>query len=135
MKELIEKAEAVRRAAYAPYSNFLVGAAILGSDGQVYVGCNVENLSFGATICAERSAICRMVASGCTQIRAVAVVSQGGVSPCGMCRQVLVEFWDKQTSVPVYCVDLESNIKQYALDELLPAAFETDAVDRNVSRQ
>lgn len=135
MNDLIEKADAARRTAYAPYSNFSVGAAILGGDGAVYVGCNVENLSFGATICAERSAICTMVAAGCQEIRAVAVVSEGGVTPCGICRQVLLEFWDKTAAVPVFCADPNGNVNEYKLHELLPAAFETDAIDRNDSSQ
>jgi cytidine deaminase len=133
MKELIEKAADVRLRAHAPYSNFLVGAAILGEDGLIYTGCNVENLSFGATICAERSAICAMIASGCKRIRAAAVVSLGGVTPCGMCRQVLIEFWDKALEVPIFCADLEGNVKQFSLRELLPAAFESEALDRNDS--
>lgn len=91
---LIAKATAVRLQAYAPYSQFSVGAAVLGSDGQVFVGCNVENISYGLTQCAERVAIGSAIASGCRTFLCIALVSdsQEPVSPCGACRQVLAEF-------------------------------------------
>ncbi len=93
-KELMEQARSVSKAAYAPYSNFKVGAAIEGSNGRIYTGCNVENASYGACCCAERAAVCKAVADGCTKFRAIAVVSSGGkpTFPCGICRQVLAEF-------------------------------------------
>ncbi len=90
---LVRAARAARRRAYAPYSHFSVGAAVLSSSGAVVVGCNVENASFGLSICAERAAIHRAVAEGHRRLRAVAVVAgPGGSMPCGACRQVMQEF-------------------------------------------
>jgi cytidine deaminase len=119
---LIEAAILVRQNAYAPYSRFAVGAAILGADGRVYAGCNVENASLGLTICAERNAVAAMIAGGCRSISAVVVVLEGAGSPCGACRQVLAEFGDL---FPVLLVDATSRTatRQWAIGELLPAAF------------
>ncbi len=93
---LLAAAWDVREQAYAPYSGFHVGAALLGSDGVIYRGCNVENLSFGLTICAERSALLAAVAAGCRSFRALVVVAdtREPISPCGACRQVMAEFGD-----------------------------------------
>jgi len=88
----VRAAEAGRRRAYAPYSRFPVGAAVLAGDGSIYAGCNVENLSSGLTQCAERVAIQTAVANGRRRLTAVAVVGAAGISPCGACRQVMHEF-------------------------------------------
>lgn len=116
---LIEAAWAARTQAYAPYSKFAVGAALLGEDGQVFGGCNVENLSYGLTQCAERVAIGRAVASGVRRFVAVAVVADTGVpiSPCGACRQVLAEF-----GVPRVLLANRGERLEFELEALLPRA-------------
>ena len=91
-RDLIRQASEARRQAYAPYSEFAVGAALLGESGRVYTGCNIENVSFGLTVCAERVALFKAVSEGERRFRAVAVVTATGVTPCGACRQVLSEF-------------------------------------------
>lgn len=118
--ELISAAADARGRAYAPYSHFAVGAALLASDGQVYTGCNVENASYGLTICAERNAIAHAVAAGQRAFTAIAVVTENGVTPCGACRQVLAEF---NPQLLVILADIAGNQRRYRLSELLPAAF------------
>ncbi len=116
---LIKAAWEAREMAYAPYSNFSVGAALLAADGRVFPGCNVENISYGLTNCAERVAIGAAVAAGVTKFAAVAVVADTGVpiSPCGACRQVLAEF-----GVPVVILANRRESLEFTLDELLPRA-------------
>jgi cytidine deaminase len=118
--ELIAAATAVRERAYSPYSHFLVGAALRAADGAIYVGCNVENASYGLTICAERNAIAHAVAAGAQTFLAVAVVTENGVTPCGACRQVLAEFEPEMT---VIVADTCGNRRVYTLGELLLDAF------------
>jgi len=118
--ELIAAAAAVRERAYAPYSQFLVGAALRTADGTIFAGCNVENASYGLTICAERNAIAQAIAAGARDFTAVAVVSENGVTPCGACRQVLVEFGPEMT---VIVVDMRGRRRIYTLAELLLDAF------------
>ncbi len=91
-RRLVRAAEQARRKAYAPYSRFPVGAAVLAADGSIYTGCNVENASYGLTLCAERVAIHSAVAGGRRHLVAVAVVGAPGIAPCGACRQVMDEF-------------------------------------------
>ncbi len=117
---LIAAASEVRARAYVPYSHFAVGAALLAGDGQIYIGCNVENASYGLTICAERNAVARAVAAGQRIFTAVAVVTENGVTPCGACRQVLAEF---NPQLLVVVADTAGNQQRYRLSELLPAAF------------
>ena len=116
---LVEMAWETRLKAHAPYSQFQVGAALLASDGRVFTGCNVENLSYGLTMCAERVAIGAAIAAGVNQFEAVAVVADTGVpiSPCGACRQVLAEF-----GVPKVLLANRSERLEFSLDELLPRA-------------
>ena len=117
--DLVELAWKAREAAYAPYSNFAVGAALLAEDGRVFQGCNVENISYGLTNCAERVAIGAAVAAGVRKFAAVAVVADTGVpiSPCGACRQVLAEF-----GVPKIILSNRSESMEFTLEELLPRA-------------
>ncbi len=119
MARLVEAAQGARAAAYAPYSHFAVGAALLAADGTIYTGCNVENASFGLTICAERNAIAHAVAQGARQFPAIAVVTENGVTPCGACRQVLAEF---NREMLVILANTAGQRRAYRLPELLPAA-------------
>jgi cytidine deaminase len=121
-QQLIDAALRTRQQAYAPYSKFSVGAAILSEDGQIFAGCNVENVSFGLTNCAERTAIFAAVAAGHRQFAALAVATDGGYSPCGACRQVLAEFSD---DLPILIVDArsEGHVNEVGLAELLPLRF------------
>ena len=118
---LLKAAEKARENAYAPYSHFRVGAALLGESGKIYPGCNVENASYGLTICAERAAIFAGVASGEKSFKVLAVAADGDevVAPCGACRQVMEEF-----KIPwVAMANLEKKRKIVAFESLLPMAF------------
>jgi len=117
---LIDAARQARQRAYAPYSGFSVGAALRVRSGRVFTGCNVENASYGLTICAERVAVVKAASEGERDFEAIAVVSQGGVMPCGACRQVLAEF---NPNLRVIMVDLEGHKREFCLSELLPEAF------------
>ncbi len=126
-KELIELAKAAMERAYAPYSGFRVGAALLTADGQVYTGCNVENASFSPTCCAERTAFFKAVSEGARDFAAIAVVGgQGGriagfCPPCGVCRQVMLEFCGPD--FPIHMGGPDGQLKTVPLSELLPHAF------------
>ncbi len=117
---LIEAAKEVRECAYAPYSEYKVGAALLAKSGRVYVGCNFENASFGAGTCAERVALGAAIAAGEREFIAIACVGGDGVTPCGICRQALAEFGD----IAVYCADGCGDVREYTLAQLLPHGFE-----------
>ena len=119
-QELIQAAIEVRQRAYAPYSNYLVGAAILVDDGRIFTGVNVENASYGLTICAERTAVFRAVTEGYQKIYAIVVATENAGSPCGACRQVLAEF---AGDVPVWLVDVNGNGRETTLYKLLPDHF------------
>ena len=110
--------------AYVPYSEYRVGAALLTADGTVVTGCNVENASFGATCCAERTAVFSAVAAGHRDFRAIAVATHGADAgtPCGICRQVLAEF-SPDGALEVVCFTPEGVEARYMLAELLPHAF------------
>jgi cytidine deaminase len=116
-------AEQARERAYAPYSDFRVGCAVLGADGRVYSGCNVENASYGLTACAERNAIAAAVAGGCRAVVKVAVTSDrdAPVALCGACRQVIAEFAEPDTEIVSYGAGGEE--ARATLAELLPRAF------------
>jgi cytidine deaminase len=120
--ELIRTATDGRESAYAPYSKFRVGAAVRTAAGDVFAGCNVENASYGLTICAERAAVCAAIAAGHQEIVAVAVVTSGGHAPCGACRQVLSEFGPAM-DVLIVDADDPTRIRTTTLDKLLPQSF------------
>ena len=119
--DLILSAQTARLRAYAPYSRFAVGAALLCPDGRVFSGCNVENISFGLTLCAERSALVAAVAAGYQTFEAIAIVADTDVpiSPCGACRQVLAEF---QPNLRILTATLKGSIETLHLHDLLPRA-------------
>ncbi len=122
-KALFEAAEAVRARAYAPYSKFQVGAAILADDGKIYAGCNVENAAYPVGNCAEPSAIAAMLAGGGTRIRRIYVTGPGTlpVTPCGGCRQRIREFADPGVEIVSHGVDGTPLVQ--TLDQLLPHSF------------
>lgn len=120
-KKLYRIANDVKENAYAPYSGFRVGAALLTRSGKVYTGVNVENASYGATLCAERGAVAKAVSEGEREFRALAVASSAGEAmPCGICRQVLMEF---EPELRVITGKDEEHLESYSLQELLPGAF------------
>lgn len=120
--KLIDAALAARTHAHAPYSQFQVGAAILASSGEIFVGCNIENASYGLTNCAERTAIFAAVAAGQRSLLGLAIASPGAVPPCGACRQVLAEFCE---DLPIILFDAtgQSLQRKTTLAELLPDRF------------
>lgn len=125
---LITAAIAAREAAYAPYSNFMVGAALLGQSGKVYTGCNIENAGQTASACAERTAFFKAISEGETAFTAIAVVgaTRGAplafTAPCGVCRQVMMEFCDYETFQIILAVS-ETDSRTYTLQALLPFGF------------
>ena len=126
-EKLVALAKEAMEHAYVPYSKFRVGAALLTKDGRVFKGCNIENASYGATNCAERTAIFKAVSEGCREFDAIAIVASSGdyASPCGICRQVLSEF------MPEGKVILDSEEKgmvTYLVRELLPFGFSSEDI-------
>ncbi len=120
-KELIEKALKVRGNAYAPYSNYQVGAALLTANGKIFTGVNVENAAYPDSICAERSAVFNAVSAGERDFVAIVVATRNGGTPCGSCRQVLSEFG---LDIEVILVDEDGNlVRQNSVRDLLPGAF------------
>ncbi len=124
-EELVSLALAARARAYAPYSRFAVGAALLLADGSVVTGCNVENASYGLTVCAERVALFTAVAQGKRSFQALAVATGPGASPCGACRQVLNEF---APGLTVHLADKDGRFRSTTLADLLPDSFGPDAL-------
>lgn len=120
---LVQAARAARQYAYAPYSDYPVGAAVRTADGRVFTGCNVENASYGLSICAERVAVFNAIAAGAREIAAVAVCTPDGGTPCGACRQVLTEFASKPENCTVWVVKPDELLARYTLTELLPYRF------------
>jgi len=128
--ELVALAAQARRHAYAPYSHFTVGAALLAQSGRVYTGANVENASYGLSVCAERVAVWKAVAAGERAFATIAVVTENGVSPCGACRQVLAEFAGDAQALRLIVADAQEHRRTYTLAELLPEAFTPEQLPR-----
>ncbi len=130
LETLFEAAKVAREQAYAPYSRFRVGAAILGDDGRVYAGCNVENAAYPTGTCAEAGAVAAMILGGGKAIAAVVVIGEGGAlcTPCGNCRQRLREF--AKPSTPVHVADGSGIRRTFTLEELLPASFGPENLER-----
>lgn len=132
--ELAERAREAVEKAYCPYSGYKVGAAVLTEDGSIYSGCNIENGSYGATNCAERTAIFKAVSEGHRKITAVAVFTEEGNDPpfpCGICRQVLSEFCTLKTKIIIY--DGEKSVFNSDLEELLPYSFKFIAQKQGIN--
>jgi cytidine deaminase len=127
---LFEAARSARERAYTPYSRFKVGAAILADDGRIYAGCNVENAAYPTGTCAEAGAVAAMILGGGKAITAVVVIGEGDAlcTPCGNCRQRLREF--AKPSTPVHVADGSGIRRSFTLEELLPASFGPENLDR-----
>jgi cytidine deaminase len=122
-EKLIIESKTAREKAYVPYSKFPVGAALLGENGIIYHGCNIENSAFSMTNCAERTAFFKAISEGVHSFKALAVTgdTEGPISPCGACRQVIAEFCDG--GMPVYLTNLKGDVMETTVAELLPGAF------------
>jgi cytidine deaminase len=122
-ENLVRLANDIKKNAYAPYSNFHVGAAVIGNSGKVYTGVNVENSSYGATICAERVAVCKAISEGEKSIEAIAISSDSEdyTFPCGICRQVIAEFAGK--NLVILCSNNKCEYKVFRLEDFLPNSF------------
>jgi cytidine deaminase len=126
--DLVRQAIIARESAYAPYSNYKVGAALLTAAGHIYAGCNIENAAYGPTVCAERVAVFKAVSEGQREFAAIAVATVNGVAPCGVCRQVLREFAPHLT---IIVADLNGNYRVLSLADLLPDSFGPEDLKRN----
>jgi cytidine deaminase len=127
---LIKEANKAREFAYVPYSNFKVGAALLGKDGQVFHGCNIENAAYSMTNCAERTALFKAYSEGITQFDSLVVVADtdGPVAPCGACRQVISELCD--ADMEVVLTNLRGDVLKLQVKDLLPGAFAPKDLNR-----
>lgn len=127
--ELVQEAMKAKEFAYVPYSNFQVGAAVITKDGKIYRGCNVENASYGATNCAERTALFKAVSEGEREFEAIAIVSSANdfTPPCGICRQVIAELMPEGK---IIIANNDGETREYTMDELLPYSFtKKDLID------
>ena len=130
-KDLIVEANKAREFAYVPYSKFKVGAALLSKDGHVFHGCNIENAAYSMTNCAERTALFKAYSEGVTQFDSLVVVAdtEGPVSPCGACRQVIAEFSDENTKV--YLTNLKGDVTEWTIAQMLPGFFQAHDMDHS----
>lgn len=135
VEKLIAESKKAREQAYVPYSKFPVGAALLAEDGTIYHGCNIENSAYSMTNCAERTAFFKAVSDGVRSFKALAVVAdtEGPVSPCGACRQVIAEFCDG--SMPVYLTNLNGVLEETTVAKLLPGAFSKEDLSYAAEQQ
>lgn len=127
-RELMKKAEEAKEKAYAPYSGFRVGAALMTREGKIYTGCNIENATYGATICAERAAIACAVANGQREFETIAIDSDAeeATFPCGICRQVIAEFGQ---NIKVVVGKVDGDIQVYEIKDLFPHAFTAEDME------
>jgi cytidine deaminase len=125
-RELVQFAQAARENAYAPYSHYDVGAALLTASGQVFTGCNVENAVYPMTLCAERAAMVKAVSEGQREFITIAIATRNGGSPCGACRQVMREF---APHLRVLLADDAGHVRQFTLDQLLPESFGPESLE------
>jgi cytidine deaminase len=123
VEQLIETARLAREKAFAPFSNFQVGAALLGKNGKIFTGCNIENASYGLTMCAERVAIFKAVSEGERDFERLAIIgdTQNITPPCGACRQIIWEFCG---DIPIVLANLQGETETFQMSELLPKAFD-----------
>lgn len=130
IKKLIDEAVDARNKAYTPYSKFKVGAAVLTKNNMVFQGCNIENASYGLTNCAERTAIFKAVSEGENEFEAIAIVGEtdGPISPCGACRQVIAEFCDENTKIIL--ANLKGDYVETTITELLPGFFSSKDLEK-----
>ena len=129
-EELFKAAIAVRENSYSPYSDYKVASAVLMDTGEIYSGINVENSSYGATICAERSAICTAISAGAKKIKEIVIITNNNPPgpPCGMCMQVISEFADKETQV--HLANTDGIQRTVAFSELMPVQFHSSFLDQ-----
>lgn len=128
IEELWQEANFFKSRSYSPYSNFRVGASLLMDDGRIFGGCNIENSSYSATICAERTALFKAISEGSKYIKAIMITSDGkDTFPCGVCRQVIGEFSTEDTKIII--ANSLDDYKIYTIDELLPYKFSKENLD------
>jgi cytidine deaminase len=125
-QDLVAAAQNARQRAYAPYSNFPVGAALRTQSGRIFTGCNVENAAYPLTTCAERTAVSKAVSEGERDFEAIAVVTATGATPCGACRQILREFAGPEGTLRVIVSDTAGNMRVFTIAQLLPEGFTPD---------
>ena len=125
-QQLVVLAQEARKAAYAPYSHYSVGAALLTLSGQVFTGCNVENAVYPLCLCAERTAVVKAVSEGQREFLAIAIATRNGGTPCGACRQVLREF---APHLRILLADDAGHVRPFTLDQLLPESFGPESLD------
>ncbi|MBH31044.1 MAG: cytidine deaminase [Candidatus Marinimicrobia bacterium] len=128
MEPIVKAAFKAREKAYAPYSNYRVGAAVETEDGEIIVGCNVESSSYGLTVCAERVVLASAVAKGYRRFKRIAVSSKGDAGPCGACRQFI---WDLCRNIPILMISDDGSVEELMSGDLLPRAFDNRFLKKN----